>query len=66
LHDRAAGHRNLTLTTAGARVLGATYGGDANFNSSISPTVGHTVILLADCDDHGVSSRRRPACSGRR
>ncbi|MBK7474276.1 MAG: Ig-like domain repeat protein [Betaproteobacteria bacterium] len=34
---------NLTLATAGARVLGATYGGDANFNASISSTVGHTV-----------------------
>ena len=39
----AAGSCSLTLTTAGARTLTATYAGDANFNGSISSGASHTV-----------------------
>jgi hypothetical protein len=34
---------NLTPTSAGAKTLTATYRGDARFNGSTSPGVGHTV-----------------------
>ena len=34
---------NLTSTTSGAKTLVATYAGDANFNGSVSPGVGHQV-----------------------
>ena len=40
----AAGSCSLTLTTAGARTLTATYAGDANFNGS-SGTASHTVLF---------------------
>ena len=43
----AAGTCDLTLTTAGARTLTATYAGDANFASSTSAGVGHTVTQAA-------------------
>jgi large repetitive protein len=39
----AAGTCTLTPTTAGAKTLTATYGGDANFGGSVSVGVGHTV-----------------------
>ena len=40
----AAGQCVITLTTAGARTLTATYAGDANFNGSTSPGASHTVL----------------------
>jgi large repetitive protein len=39
----AAGTCSITLMTAGARVLTATYAGDSNFNGSTSAGVPHTV-----------------------
>jgi hypothetical protein len=39
----AAGSCNITLTTAGARALTASYGGDGNFNGSVSVGVSHAV-----------------------
>ncbi len=44
----AAGSCNITLTTAGARTLTATYAGDANFNGSASAGESHTVNSLPD------------------
>jgi CSLREA domain-containing protein len=41
----AAGNCSITLTTAGARTLTATYAGDTNFTGS-SGTAGHTVNAL--------------------
>src|SRR5205823_1941301 len=43
----AAGTCDLTLSTAGARTLTATYAGDANFAVSTSAGVGHTVNQAA-------------------
>lgn len=40
----AAGQCNVNLTTVGMRTLTANYGGDANFNGSVSPGVSHTVV----------------------
>ncbi|MBK9940225.1 MAG: Ig-like domain repeat protein [Kouleothrix sp.] len=40
----ATGQCSITLTTAGARTLTATYPGDSNFNTSSSAGVAHTVI----------------------
>jgi uncharacterized repeat protein (TIGR01451 family)/CSLREA domain-containing protein len=42
----AAGTCNITLTTAGARTLTATYAGDTNFAGSVSAGVPHTVTNL--------------------
>lgn len=39
----AAGSCVLTLTTAGARTLAATYAGDVSFNGSVSSAAAHTV-----------------------
>jgi CSLREA domain-containing protein len=39
----AAGSCNITLTTAGARILTASYAGDANFDGSSSAGVSHAV-----------------------
>jgi large repetitive protein len=39
----AAGTCSLTLTTPGARTLTAAYGGDSNFNGSLSAGVSHSV-----------------------
>ena len=39
----AAGSCNITLTTPGARTLTASYGGDSNFNGSVSVGVSHAV-----------------------
>src|SRR5262249_54086504 len=40
----AAGTCNLTSTTTGNKTITATYSGDANFNSSVSAGVPHTVV----------------------
>lgn len=42
----AAGQCQLLLTTLGARTLTATYNGDANYNTDVSPGVGHTVLPI--------------------
>ena len=39
----AAGHCSLTFTITGTKTLTATYAGDSNFNSSLSPNRLHTV-----------------------
>ncbi len=40
----AAGTCNLTSTTPGMKTIVATYAGDANYNTSVSPGVPHTVV----------------------
>ncbi len=40
----AAGQCSLSLNTVGVRTLTATYNGDANYNSDVSPGVSHTVL----------------------
>lgn len=42
----AAGVCQLNLTTLGPRTLTATYNGDANFNTDVSPGVSHTVLPI--------------------
>jgi hypothetical protein len=44
----AAGSCTLTFTTVGTRTLTATYAGDANYNSSVSTGVAHTVSNTTD------------------
>ncbi|MDH4348385.1 MAG: Ig-like domain repeat protein, partial [Gemmatimonadota bacterium] len=41
-----AGSCQLTSTTGGTKTLTATYAGDANFTTSVSPGVSHTVNLI--------------------
>jgi uncharacterized repeat protein (TIGR01451 family) len=43
----AAGQCSLTSTTAGAKTITATYGGDANFNGSTSAGAAHTLNKAA-------------------
>jgi Ca2+-binding RTX toxin-like protein len=57
----AAGTCNITLTTAGARTLTATYAGDSNFNGSTSAGEPHTVngsptttLITSDTPDPSV------------
>ncbi|MEO8133745.1 MAG: Ig-like domain-containing protein, partial [Betaproteobacteria bacterium] len=42
-----AANCNLTLSTSGARMIVATYNGDANFNADASPAVSHQVDPVA-------------------
>lgn len=42
----ASGICQLNLTTLGPRTLTATYAGDANFNTDVSPGVSHTVLPI--------------------
>jgi hypothetical protein len=51
---------NLTPTSAGAKTLTATYGGDASFNSSVSAGAAHTVNVVTSFSDPTVN----PAVTG--
>jgi predicted heme/steroid binding protein len=60
----AAGSCNITIGSAGAKTLTATYAGDANFNSSVSAGVSHTVnkantttVLLTHTPDPSVTNQ---------
>lgn len=55
----AAGSCTLTLTTAGARTLTATYAGDGDFNGSVSAGVAHTVNKASTTTT--LTSSRNPA-----
>ena len=58
----AAGTCSITLNTAGARTLTATYAGDGNFNGSTSAGAAHAVNLLATAT--AVASSLNPSTFG--
>jgi hypothetical protein len=58
----ATGECDITLTTVGTRTLVATYAGDANFITSASPGVSHTVNLTATAT--GLTSSANPSVFG--
>jgi len=53
---------SITLTTVGARTLTATYAGDANYITSVSPGVAHTVNPTATTT--GLASSANPSVFG--
>jgi hypothetical protein len=58
----AAGTCSLTSTTAGAKTITASYGGDTNYNTSTSSGVAHTVNVASTTT--GLTSSANPSVVG--